>query len=356
MQKLADNQDLARRLKQVELQLQQRQSVLLETLSIRSATRDSLSANRQSAGQSRILEDLTHHPFEEALLASWVYRRNRDRPESMSVRGSTIRHSAWSALSGISLAQLSAISVMNLPVQRSELFNVQWYVPTTASAPDQPAGLVEGEDEHVSRNEPEASGVSGQTKKLGRMENKELGGLFERVYQVVRLAATSEAQQSTANAAEVNLQPIKPLEQRRPIGAGGRPAAGRVHRTTLGTLFKALMKAHIAVRLDNAHEFEGAIKTYREACEILDQISDRVVDDGYRIQLKAISTKYSNRVPKLIAILREDERRVAGYEALMRRAPPIATLKQDGELDAISMEDEEVAALVLEDKEFVGFF
>jgi hypothetical protein len=228
MQKLADNQDLARRLKQVELQLQQRQSVLLETLSIRSATRDSLSANRQSAGQSRILEDLTHHPFEEALLASWVYRRNRDRPESMSVRGSTIRHSAWSALSGISLGQLSAISVINLPVQRSELFNDQWYVPAMTSTSEQPAGPVQGEDEPVSREEPEASGVPGQTEKPTRMENKELDGLLKRVYQVLGLAGTSEEQQSEANPAEANRQSIKPLEQHGPVGAGQHPCCGPI--------------------------------------------------------------------------------------------------------------------------------
>jgi hypothetical protein len=143
-----------------------------------------------------------------------------------------------------------------------------------------------------------------------------------------------------------------------PLGRGSTPAADQFDRTNNKMLSKALMKAHTAVHLDNAHEFESAIRSYRKVCEILDQIRGRVAGEAGQGKLNAISTTYSNRGAELIAILqeREDERRVAEYEELMRTAPPIAALKQDEELDAISTEDEEVAALVLEDKELVGFF
>ena len=67
------------------------------------------------------------HAFEEHLNSSWVYRRNQNREEDMSMRSSVLRLSAWSVLSDMSLANISIIAVMSLPVQLQELSNGSWY-------------------------------------------------------------------------------------------------------------------------------------------------------------------------------------------------------------------------------------
>lgn len=67
------------------------------------------------------------HAFEKLLYASWVYRRNVNREEDLSVRSSVLRSSAWSALSEISLANISIITVMALPIETQEVANSDWY-------------------------------------------------------------------------------------------------------------------------------------------------------------------------------------------------------------------------------------
>ena len=54
----------------------------------------------------------------------------------MSVRSSVLRLSAWSALSDMSLANISIIAVMSLPVQLKELSNKSWYGATNVPARD----------------------------------------------------------------------------------------------------------------------------------------------------------------------------------------------------------------------------
>ena len=70
---------------------------------------------------------LPQREFEELLNNSWVYRRNKSRDENMSFRSSVLRLSAWSVLSEMSLANISIIAVMALPVQIQELANGHWY-------------------------------------------------------------------------------------------------------------------------------------------------------------------------------------------------------------------------------------
>jgi MIT (microtubule interacting and transport) domain-containing protein len=53
-------------------------------------------------------------------------------------------------------------------------------------------------------------------------------------------------------------------------------------------LSKALQKAHRAVLLDNAHNFEGAIEAYSEACELLHQVLIRSTADEERRKLDQI--------------------------------------------------------------------
>lgn len=65
--------------------------------------------------------------FERVLNKTWVYRRNQDRDEDISFHSSEIRLSAWSVLSELSLADISIIAVLALPVCFQELANDQWY-------------------------------------------------------------------------------------------------------------------------------------------------------------------------------------------------------------------------------------
>lgn len=88
--------------------------------------------------------DIPYREFEELLSKSWVYRRNVNREENMSFRSSVLRVSAWSALSDMSLANLSIIAVMALPVQIQELAHGHWYETQPENEFTEPdgAGLV----------------------------------------------------------------------------------------------------------------------------------------------------------------------------------------------------------------------
>ena len=70
------------------------------------------------------------------LEASRVYRRTAKR-HSISSFLSGLHSAAWSALSGVSLAEISILSVLPLPISYGELWNPQHY--TTACEPHDPA-------------------------------------------------------------------------------------------------------------------------------------------------------------------------------------------------------------------------
>jgi hypothetical protein len=53
-------------------------------------------------------------------------------------------------------------------------------------------------------------------------------------------------------------------------------------------LSKALQKAHTAVLLDNAHNFEGAIEAYDDACRLLGHVLVRSTGEDDRRKLDAI--------------------------------------------------------------------
>jgi hypothetical protein len=53
-------------------------------------------------------------------------------------------------------------------------------------------------------------------------------------------------------------------------------------------LNKALQKAHTAVLLDNAYNYEGAIDAYRDACSLLQQVLIMSTADEERYKLEQI--------------------------------------------------------------------
>ena len=127
-QKLAENRDLRRRLDVVEAKLRHIDPSLRDSVSVRSNDSDESTTTIRPAWNSTHGIGPLRHEFEKAPYESWVYRRNRNRHESTSIHSPIIRLSAWSALSELSLAQISIVSVMALPVERSELFNVERYI------------------------------------------------------------------------------------------------------------------------------------------------------------------------------------------------------------------------------------
>ena len=74
--------------------------------------------------------------IQKELEASRVYRRTAER-HSMSSYLSGLHSAARSALSGVSLAEISILSVLPLPISYGELWNPQHY--TTACEPHDPA-------------------------------------------------------------------------------------------------------------------------------------------------------------------------------------------------------------------------
>ncbi|KAF4343955.1 hypothetical protein FBEOM_2112 [Fusarium beomiforme] len=65
--------------------------------------------------------------FEDDLESSRVYRRVQRETMDFSFRSSIARSHTWSVLSGLSLSDISAISVIALPVYQAELSNAQHY-------------------------------------------------------------------------------------------------------------------------------------------------------------------------------------------------------------------------------------
>lgn len=146
-ERLAKDRDMERRLEQVEQHLRlQSTASFMDNASIRSdattgsdnltirppGPTSSISGPVSTASRDAVVcNDLPLREFEALLNTSRVYRRNENREENMSFRSSVIRLSAWSALSDMSLANISIIAVMSLPVQLQELSNGHWYENTT---------------------------------------------------------------------------------------------------------------------------------------------------------------------------------------------------------------------------------
>lgn len=71
--------------------------------------------------------------FERKLESTWVYRKARRSTADISFRTSMALSYAWSALSDVSLSDISNISVVALPISSSDLTNGHHY-PSSASS------------------------------------------------------------------------------------------------------------------------------------------------------------------------------------------------------------------------------
>jgi len=83
------------------------------------------SPSEASGRNRRSLFDLS---FEKDLIASRVYRRIKRDTMDFSMRSSVARSNGWSIFSGMSLSNISEISVLALPILPSDITNPQHYV------------------------------------------------------------------------------------------------------------------------------------------------------------------------------------------------------------------------------------
>jgi len=320
MQKLADNQDLERRLGLVEAQLQQ--NTLGDSTTIRSDRSDGSDLTVRPIGKGILDAYPIQHEFEQTLYASWVYRRNQNRRESMSIRSSVIRESAWSALSELSLAQISIISVIALPVQRSELFNAQWYAlnenqgeeakdgrktgKVALGSKDQLSGSSPANRYDISYNE-QQHGLSntGDEGSANTLEHSEVNqGMLEEGISDSDIAEIELLLQGTADTLPSEHQkPEKAHTERDTTTTSSIKHVGKPRRVTTTNLSKALQKANIAVIRDNNHDYPGAIDSYTEACNILRQMNDKVADSEDRRRLESIRATYAARITQLMEVL-----------------------------------------------------
>jgi hypothetical protein len=86
-----------------------------------------LAEEYQSEGETKTTIAVCRHPFEDDLKASRVYNRTQFYADDVSFRSTTIRTHAWSVFSGTSIADVSCISVIALPLYAHDIYNSQHY-------------------------------------------------------------------------------------------------------------------------------------------------------------------------------------------------------------------------------------
>ena len=79
-----------------------------------------------------------------------------------------------------------------------------------------------------------------------------------------------------------------PAESEGSASASDRHEKSRKEPSQKAMLSKALQKANHAVLLDNAHNFEGAMKAYGDACALLQMVMLRSSGDEDRKKLEAV--------------------------------------------------------------------
>lgn len=80
-----------------------------------------------STEASKDMQPILDHSFDQDLKNSRPYTRASKRPPVWSVASSVVQTVSWSCFSGLSLADMSQISVINLPITPRELWNGQRY-------------------------------------------------------------------------------------------------------------------------------------------------------------------------------------------------------------------------------------
>lgn len=129
-QVLQSNQDIVQRLNNLEgLSNPGRASRTGRNASTLDDGRSAFSS--QSKAEDKVVESsgmsFVPFSFDQELIASWVYSRAEQRRSSDSLRSSAAFSFGWSCLSEFSLAGVSNISVVSLPIDIRELTNSAHY-------------------------------------------------------------------------------------------------------------------------------------------------------------------------------------------------------------------------------------
>ncbi|KAK0649701.1 hypothetical protein B0T16DRAFT_492280 [Cercophora newfieldiana] len=136
---LLDNQELKQKLRQSEDSFDAcsvamtRQSVEVATVRCREEEGKEESENasifrRRSAVSPPFSGNTIRYAFENILQRSWVYRRNDRRHEcDISFASTTQRSHTWSVFTGYSLADISVLSVIAMPITIMDVENGHYY-------------------------------------------------------------------------------------------------------------------------------------------------------------------------------------------------------------------------------------
>jgi hypothetical protein len=100
--------------------------------SLQPNTGDNYSLLRDRLSTATTESQIPSFGFERKLESTWVYRKARRSTADVSFRTSMALSYAWSALSDVSLSNISNISVVALPISSSDLTNGHHY-PSSAS-------------------------------------------------------------------------------------------------------------------------------------------------------------------------------------------------------------------------------
>lgn len=174
---LKSNQELCRRMKSVEDVFADQHTVSHKFDAPSLTTRDEsdvVTMNPQHGNVNTIFEEFTvQFAFDEDLESSRVYRRvARYDYCDRSFKSSALRTNAWSILSGLSLADISVISVIALPVFEDDIGNSEHYM-FGMPEPSQLLGSAEASVNRSRQHEPEEEIATPERDTLSGREPKE---------------------------------------------------------------------------------------------------------------------------------------------------------------------------------------
>ena len=129
-QMLQSNKELSSRLSSLE-SLSNRQLLSSSSSVIADSVRDNASTNRRPRAPhpltDKAMEIRFTFDFDEDLSQSWVYSRALRRKSFQSLSSSAANSFAWSCLSELSLANVSNVSVLSLPITVGMIINPEHY-------------------------------------------------------------------------------------------------------------------------------------------------------------------------------------------------------------------------------------
>lgn len=152
-QLLANNEELYKRLKNLEDAFDAQSMVARSISGVGIASEDDDATIRttrpSAANHTSILEAVgVRFAFEHDLESSRVYRMAKNDDCDRSFKSSAIRTNAWSIFSGLSLADISVISVVALPLHARDIGNREHYSLGAARSAHS-SQLHSSEDSHI---------------------------------------------------------------------------------------------------------------------------------------------------------------------------------------------------------------